>query len=93
MSAALPSESAASRDDEKALEEKRDSVYRMNGIVLRDMKVIQGMEENMAGRFIDVKYNSKNELTGTLIALEEMGKLFNKMDKIIEDMAEDTEEE
>ncbi len=88
MSAALPSESAASRDDEKALEEKRDSVYRMNGIVLRDMKVIQGMEENMAGRFIDVKYNSKNELTGTLITLEEMGKLFNKMDKIIEDMAE-----
>ncbi len=88
MSAALPSESAASRDDEKALEEKRDSVYRMNGIVLRDMKVIEGMEENMAGRFIDVKYNSKNELTGTLIALEEMGKLFKKMDKIIEEMAE-----
>lgn len=88
MSAAMPSESAESRDDEKALQEKRDSVYRMNGIVLRDMKVIQGMEENMAGRFIDVKYNSKNELTGTLIALEEMGRLFKKMDKIIENMAE-----
>ena len=42
----------------------------------------------MAGRFIDVKQKSKNESTGTLNATEEMGKLFNKMDKIIEDMAE-----
>jgi len=59
---------------------------KMNGMLLKDLDVILGMEQDGEGIFIPAKLN-KGELEGTLITLEQMGKLKIKADEILGEMA------
>lgn len=62
---------------------------RMHGIVLDDVSVIKGMEEEAKGLYIPVsiKGDSVVDNMGSLATLEEFGKLFAQVDKSISEMA------
>jgi len=70
--------------DEVEMEKIKKS--KMSGMLLKDRDVILGMEKNGEGVFIPAKL-SNGELTGTLITLEQIGKLKTKADEILGQMA------
>ena len=58
----------------------------MNGLVLNDMTVIEGMEKDIGGVFIPVSMNSDGVLKGSLITSEEFNKLHKKVDEVLKSM-------
>lgn len=64
--------------------------YRMNGLILEDIQVISGMEEEMAGIFIPAKINKKGELDklSSVADATQMGRLSRRVEKLISDMAQ-----
>ena len=63
---------------------------RLNGLILNDSDVLNAMEENINGTFIPVSL-AKGMLKGadSLATLEEFGKIFEKVDKMIGEMAKE----
>ena len=63
----------------------------MPGVVLNDdeHQIAQHMEHELNGRFIDVKCTAKNGISGSIVSLEDMGRISRKIDSLIEQMGMD----
>lgn len=88
MPAMVPVVDAAFDTSEAAVLKERTKKLRMNGLVLSDMDVLEGMEKDMAGVYIPV--SSKGDSvkgTDNLASLEEFGAIFSKIDSLIGAMA------
>ncbi len=71
---------------QEEIDKKRLKSNRMNGLVLNDMTVIEGMEKDIGGVFIPVSMNSDGVLKGSLITSEEFNKLHKKVDEVLKSM-------
>lgn len=56
---------------------------RMNGMILEDLTVLQGMEKGCSGRFINAYIDSKGVMKGTFLSLEGFRQLKNKTDEML----------
>ena len=76
--------------DVSAVMKARYKELRMNGLILRDMDVLDGMDKDLSqGLYIPVTVTKKGTLKGdsNLATLEEIGAIFKKIDSIIGEMA------
>ena len=74
---------------EDKIDKKIEESFKMNGIVLNDITVVEGMDKTGKGTFIPASVKSGLPYsTKSLATLEEIGFLFNKIDQIITKMAE-----
>ena len=76
--------------DVAAVMKARYKKLRMNGLILRDMDVLEGMDKDLSqGLYIPVSVTKKGTLKGdsNLATLEEIGAVFSKIDSIIGEMA------
>ncbi len=74
---------------EEKVNKKIDEGFRMNGIILNDITVVEGMDKTGSGKFIPASVKSGLPYsTKSLATLEEIGFLFNKIDQIITKMAD-----
>lgn len=61
--------------------------YKMNGLLLDDVRVIKGMDKSESGTFIPVKIQGGSAVSGkSLATLARFGQLFQKLDLIVADM-------
>lgn len=88
MPSMIPVVSAAFGDDEAKINKEIEKSLKMNGLILRDMDVIEGMEREVEGIYIPVSLK-KGELKGAdnLATLEEFGAIFSRIDGLIGEMA------
>ena len=78
---------AVDRDDEdKVRNEKKLSGGKMDGMILDDGVVLEGMDRSRKGQFIPIKISKKGALSGTFINLEQLGKLSHLMDETMKEM-------
>lgn len=87
--AVSPTANVTAKGLKSALEEsKKDS--KMHGIILDNIDVIKGMEEEANGEYIPVSVVGDyiNDRSGSLATLEEFGALFSQVDKAISEMAQ-----
>jgi len=63
----------------------------MNGLLLDDIKVLQGMEKTLSGVYIPIKLSSKGEIKGTesLIDLEGFGKIARHIEHTLIQMGDE----
>lgn len=89
MPAASPTVNATERNNEKNINAERDKKYAMNGLILDNNLVIQGMENEAKGIFIPVSLKDGQPSKGvnSLVTLEQMGKIFKRIDTLITEMA------
>lgn len=73
--------------DEKITEQKIKN-GRMNGMILEDLTVLEGMEKDCRGRFINTYIDSKGVMKGTFLSLEGFRQLHKKTDKMLTDMGQ-----
>lgn len=59
-----------------------------NGLFLNNLSVLNAMENDLEGKFIPIKTKKDGSLTGTLIDLSSLGKLNEKIDILLKDMAQ-----
>lgn len=77
---------------EDEIQKEHDKKLRMNGLILDEPQVIKGMEDDMGGRYIPVsadksgKTSKKSE--ASVISLEQLDMIFNKVDKKIVEMSD-----
>lgn len=73
--------------DLSVLKEDSDA-YKMVGVVLNDEEnpIAEHMEHDLKGEFIDVKCSAKNGVSGSIVSLEDMGRISRKIDSLIEQM-------
>lgn len=73
--------------DLSVLKEDSDA-YKMVGVVLNDEEnpIAEHMEHDLRGEFIDVKCSAKNGVSGSIVSLEDMGRISRKIDNLIEQM-------
>ncbi len=81
------------KSDSKSEEKIMSEVYkelRLNGLILNDPDVVNAMEENSNGIFIPVKLeNGVLKGADSLATYEEFGKIFEKVDELIGQMAKE----
>ena len=87
MPARRPMPSLDRNASEAEIVRKHEGALRMNGLVLDSEEVIRGMETSAKGIFIPVREN-KDGMKGSLISLEQMGKLAQKIDGLLVEMGE-----
>ena len=65
-----------------------DKSYKMLGVVLNDdeHQIAEHMEHDLKGRFIDAKAYAKGGVGGSIVSLEDMGRISHKIDSLIEQM-------
>lgn len=73
--------------DLSVLKEDSDA-YKMVGVVLNDEEnpIAEHMEHDLKGEFIDVKCSAKSGVSGSIVSLEDMGRISRKIDSLIEQM-------
>ncbi len=72
---------------EEVLEQKIKN-SRLSGIVVNDKDVIEGMDRDVSGRFINVTYDKKSGgFKGDLLTAAELGRLKTEIDGILREMA------
>lgn len=76
------------RDDEAEVKnDKKLSGGKMDGMILDDGTVLEGMDRSRTGQFIPITINKKNgALSGSFINLEQLGKLSHRMDETMKEM-------
>ncbi len=88
MPAVVPNISADGLDEAAVADEIR-SDFRMNGLLLDDVRVIKGMDKSENARYIPVKIKNGSSVgSDSLVTLEQMGKLFKKLNKTVTEMGE-----
>lgn len=66
-----------------------EAELKMNGVILNDADVVNGMDPSGRGRFIPVTVKGGTPCSANSLAtLEEMGRIFSKIDKTVIEMAE-----
>lgn len=71
-------------DDEISAQRLKNG--RMNGMILEDMTVLEGMEKGCAGRFINAYIDKKGVMKGTFLSLNGFRNLHKKIDSILTEM-------
>ena len=69
------------------IEAERQKKCRMNGIIINDPDVITAMDETKSGLFVPARFKG-GEFSGSLIGLEQLGKLKEKADSVLTEMAD-----
>lgn len=89
MPAGEPAASLDRSAGEELVEKKKDSAYKMNGIVLADTDVIQAMEENLDGVYIPVTASSEGfDKKSDIISAAQLENLRIYVEKLTKRMAE-----
>lgn len=90
MPSTVPVISADNTMTDDKIASKISSELRMNGLLLNDITVIKGMDRTEKAKYIPVKIKADMPDSKTSLAsLEEFGKIFNKLDLIVAQMATD----
>lgn len=79
-------------DSKEDIEKMRKLDGKYSGLVLLNEDVIYGMDKNLSGNIINVKMKEKDEkisFNGSVVSLAHLGKLKNKVDKIVKEMGEE----
>ncbi len=81
---------AGRNTDEQTISKDKEKQWKMNGLLLEDPEVLQGMEQDLAGVFIPAKLKKDGTLDAksSLASHAEMGKLAEKVKRLITDMAQ-----
>ena len=88
MIAVVPNISADGMD-ETEIENKINSDFKMNGLLLDDVRVIKGMDKSESGKYIPIKIkNGSNVKSDSLATLEQMGRLFRRLNTTVIEMGE-----
>ena len=88
MPAVVPNISADGMD-ETEIENKINSDFKMNGLLLDDVRVIKGMDKSESGKYIPIKIkNGSNVKSDSLATLEQMGRLFRRLNTTVIEMGE-----
>lgn len=74
------------KDNDDRLKRQKDKHYRMNGLILDDPQVIEAMDINASGIFIPQRTARS---AGSFMALEQLGRLYGKVEEQIKTMAEE----
>ncbi len=78
-----------SRDDDISPEKAKQKECRMQGILLENSGVVLAMENSGEGVFIPAKIDKNGEVKGSVIRLEELSRLWGKVDSLLVDMGEE----
>lgn len=90
MPATTPIISADKDITNDKLESKFDSALKMNGLLLDDVEVIQGMDKTGVGKYIPVKIKLDKPVSErSLASLEQFGEIFKKLDLTVAQMGKD----
>ncbi|MGN0468868.1 MAG: PD-(D/E)XK nuclease family protein [Acutalibacteraceae bacterium] len=80
-------------DSENEITEKRIADGKMQGMILDDETVIEGMSKSLSPLIIPISVDKRSgKISGNFISLEQMGVLAKKMDKIMADMGNELHE-
>ncbi|MBR3768039.1 MAG: PD-(D/E)XK nuclease family protein [Clostridia bacterium] len=74
------------RDGIEKIEEQKLKNGRMNGMILEDMRVLEGMEKGCKGRFINAYIDKKGVMKGTFLSLNGFRALHEKIDSVLREM-------
>lgn len=70
-------------------EEKLRKERRMQGVLLEDVNIVKAMENSGEGVFVPAAIDKKGEVNGNVISLALLGKLKDKVNNLIKNMAEE----
>ena len=88
MPAVVPNISADGMD-EKAIDKKISDKFKMNGLLLDDVRVIKGMDKTEGAKYIPVKIKEGSSVkSDSLATLEQFGKIFRKLNDTVAQMGE-----
>lgn len=77
--------------DKAEIEKEHNKKLRMNGLLLDELHVLQGMEEDLQGTYIPVKVGKSGEISktsqGSLISNRQLNMLFDKVEQKIAEMS------
>ena len=74
-------------DDSETVCRRRLAGGKMDGMILDDGDVVKGMDNSLEGMFIPISQNKRSgAIKGTFYSLEQLGRLANRMDKIMAEM-------
>ncbi len=73
--------------DEKTVSAQKAKSLKMNGMLLKNELVIAAMDSSGSGTFIPAYIKKDGELKGTLITLEQLGKVRAETDNLLREMA------
>ncbi len=75
--------------DRSEIEKDLSANLKMNGLVLNDIEVVEGMDKTGEGKYIPVSVKSGIPAASkSLASIEQMGHIFTKIDEIIKKMAD-----
>ena len=78
-----------SRDADVSPEKAKQKDCRMQGLLLENSGVVLAMENSGEGVFIPAKIDKNGEVKGSVIRLEELSKLWGRVDSLLIDMGEE----
>lgn len=75
-------------NSEKEVATKKNQNFQMKGVVLNDAQheIAKHMEHDLEGKYIPVKYSEKSGVSGSIVSLEELGIIANKIETLIAQM-------
>ena len=80
---------AADGLDEEDIQKKINDTYKMNGLLLDDVRVIKGMDKTEGAKYIPVKIkNGSNVKSDSLATLAQFGQIFRKLNDTVAQMGE-----
>ena len=75
--------------DSGAVDKKISDDFKMNGLLLDDVRVIKGMDKTEGAKYIPIKIkNGENVKSDSLATLEQFGKIFQKLNDTVAEMGE-----
>ena len=74
------------RGQENEIQETKNKKCKMQGVLLENPSVVYAMEHDGNGVFVPAKINKKGEIKGSVIALDELNKLWNRVDELLIEM-------
>ena len=82
--------SVDNKNDKKDFEKKEKDEFKVRGLVLNDAEheVAKHMEHDLEGKYIPVKYSEKSGVSGSVVSLEELGIIANKINSLIVQMGD-----
>ncbi len=88
MPAVVPNISADGLDEEQ-IKKKISDDFKMNGLLLDDVRVIKGMDKTEGAKYIPVKIkNGSSVKSDSLATLAEFGRIFKKLNDTVASMGE-----
>lgn len=73
-------------DSNESVLEKQIKSGTMNGMILDEQEVLEGMDKKLSGTLIPITQKANGSISGNFISLSQLGKLTKKMDEIMAQM-------